>query len=509
MSGEEKKTETSPPEAIQQWIAETKRDGRPLVCFFVDRLLLNPDEYFRFIERRLRKDFSFMALVCGEGFDVNLPVKKFFIEDEGLASLFGIDVILLMNSGSRHPFPQDAAVASFCHSFGAYEHYDYTDYAYMMQFCDAFFVTSEHIFADRQAIESSHVNMIDPRFLQRTRTAYRYLPTGYPRIAAIRDRLAQAKVEPDALLYAPVGMYSNPGERRNRIFPCYGESVVAALLENFPDYQLLYRPYRGAWGVEPYEAIIRKFSGHPRFEVSRNVDRIPDFARAVTCITEHSNIGEVFALATLRPEVARTFDTPYATPRLTRTGVGQSPAGDIVPAVRMALDQPAAFWRTHLSASFGKYIIHPDETVDRIRQCLLALAGRVPFPPHVAIPRQAGLPVWSQQHYLHQALKGRKINIRLLSDWMRVFPDDAVPVALRLLAGMQGDDQLTIMGDGWLTDDILRLLHEVGGFCCQKDTPYAHVPADTPLRLIQYGVEQAVKEGKTVYADLLRHLRLS
>ena len=494
--------------AIQRWIAETKKDGRPLVCFFVDRLLLNPDEYFRFIERKLRNDFSFMALMCGSDVDVNLPVKKFHIDDEDIASISDIDVILIMNWGSRHEFPKTSSVASFCHSFGAYDKYDYSGYVNLMKYCDAFFVTSEHIFTDREAIENCHINMVDPRFLQRTKN-YRYFPTGYPRIAAIRDRLRTSRTELDTLLYAPVGLYSNPGERRNNIFPCYGESVVASLLENFPDYRLLFRPYMGAWGVEPYEAVIRKFSGHPRFAVSRNVDRTPDFARAVTCITEHSNIGEVFAFATSRPEIARTFDTPYAAPRLTRTGVAQSPAGDIVPAVRMVLDKPAGFWRKHIAESFGSYIIHPDETVERIRQCLLALAGRAPFPPCVEIPRNPQLPPWNQAYYLHQTLRDSKINVRLLRDWMSVFPDDIVPVALRLVAGMQGDDQLTIMGDGWVTEEILRLLREKGGFCCQKDSAYAHVPADTPLRLLEYGTAQAEAEGKTMYADLLRNLQLS
>ena len=78
-----------------------------------------------------------------------------------------------------------------------------------------------------------------------------------------------------------------------------------------------------------------------------------------------------------------------------------------------------------------------------------------------------------------------------------------------LLAGMRGDDQLTIMGDGWVTEDILRLLREKGGFCCQQDSVYAHVPADTPLRLLEYGAAQAELKGKAVYAELLSNLQLS
>ena len=496
-------------EHIQQWIASCKCDGKPLICFFVDQNLLNPDEYFRYIARSLRDDFSFMTLICGTEVQANIPGKTFHIEENDISELSGIDVILLMNWGSRHEFPKTSSVASFCHSFGAYEHYDYSGYVNLLKYCDAFFVTSEHIFADSEAIKNCHVNMIDPRFLHRSGTHFHYLPTGCPRVAAVWDRLKNGNAELDTLLYAPVGVYSNPGERRNQAFAFYGEQVVDSLLQEFPDYRILYRPCIAEWGVEAYEAIVRKFSGHPRFAVSRNTDHTPDFARAAVCITEYSNIGEVFALSTLRPEIARTFFAPHVEPKLIRTGLAQSPAGDITLAVRRALDMPKGFWREHIAKNYEGYVIHPAETVGRIRQCLLALAGRAQFPPCVEIPRNPQLPPWDQAYYLRQAFQDSKINVRLLCDWMSVFPDDAVPVALRLLAGMRGDDQLTIMGDGWVTEDILRLLREKGGFCCQQDSVYAHVPADTPLRLLKYGAARAEAEGKAVYAELLRNLQLS
>lgn len=497
-------------DTVLKWIDTNKQQGKILVCFFVDRIDKNPDEYFRYIARELGdSEFTFMTLLSGNEARANISGQQFRLRKEDIALLEGIDIIMLMNwATAGHKFPDEARVVSFCHSFGAYEHYNYVGYVGVQRNCDAFFTTSDAICSDAQDIISAHKGMCDPRFLLR-RGSFRYMATGCPRIAALWDKLQKTTVDLDTLLYAPVGDYDNPGERRNAAFALYGEQLVADLLESFPAYRLLYRPCFSTWGHEPYEAIIRKFSGHPRFVVSRNTDHAPDFTRAAVCITEYSNIGEVFAFATLRPEIRRTFDTPYAVPQVMRTGLAQSPAGDIVSAVRTALDKPTGFWRKHIAESFGSYIIHPDETVGRIRQCLLALAGRAQFPPCVEIPRNSLLPAWSQAYYLHQTLRDSKINVRLLRDWMSVFPDDAVPVALRLLAGMRGDDQLTIMGDGWVTEDILQLLREKGGFFCQQDTPYAHVPVDTPASLLRYGYELALKEEKHDYVELLRNLRLS
>lgn len=418
----------------QAWIDEHS-PRQPVLCFcihWVDRI---PDEYFREIYRHIEKDFALCTLSTLEPEKFSMPGPIFQVSRQELKDLRGVRIFVCTDQ-YENDFPDEAFVAAFPHSFLGYDTpLAFPGWQRRMYAQDAYFTTTPQTLRDAALIRQELEGSCNPAHVKRKRPFYYFCPVGCPRIATVQAHLSEMDCEQDSILYAPTGYWANPNDPRNRMIGDFAPPMIDALLQDFPQYRICFRPCVTSWEHPDVKKLISLFEGHPRFAVSRDFDHLPEFARAVTLITEYSNIGEVFALSALRPEIRCTLEAPRKRLAVTPTGVSVSVFDNISQAVKIALDMPKQRWEHHIThACYGQYIYDPAQTMPRIRQVLLAVArGEAPREA-VAVRRvEEGKTVWSRGDFMRHILSPERIEYKCARDFWRTYPDEPAALAVYLL----------------------------------------------------------------------------
>lgn len=139
---------------------------------------------------------------------------------------------------------------------------------------------------------------------------FHIIPVGYPGLAVLAERLRTTRSVPDAIVYAPVGRSAYPDSGGNRLRR-YGVRTVRTLLSSFPDYRVIFRPYKLDLDSPEVREICAAFAGEPRFLLDTARERHFSFARGALLVTDLSHIAWSFAFSTLRPAI---YFQPWALP---------------------------------------------------------------------------------------------------------------------------------------------------------------------------------------------------
>lgn len=134
----------------------------------------------------------------------------------------------------------------------------------------------------------------------RRRGNFHIIPVGYPGLAVLAEQLRAHKSEPDSIVYAPVERASYPDYGGNRL-QRYGVRTVRTLLNSFPDYRVIFRPYKLDLDSPEVGEICAAFTDEPRFLLDTSPERDFSFARGALLVTDLSHIAWTFAFSTLRP----------------------------------------------------------------------------------------------------------------------------------------------------------------------------------------------------------------
>lgn len=291
----------------QAWIND-RSPRQPVLCFCIhwkDRI---PDEYFREIYRHIEKDFALCTLSTLEPESFSMPGPIFRVDRQEIRELRGVRIFVCTDQ-YENDFPDEAFVAAFPHSFLGYDTpVAFPGWQRRMYAQDAYFTTTPQTLRDAALIRQELEGSCNPAHVRRKRPFYQFFPVGCPRIATVQAHLHDRDCEQDSILYAPTGYWANASDPRNRMIGEFAPPMIDALLQEFPQYRICFRPCVTSWQHPDVLKLISLFEGHPRFAVSRDFDHLPEFARAATLVTEYSNIGEVFALSALRPEVRCTLE---------------------------------------------------------------------------------------------------------------------------------------------------------------------------------------------------------
>jgi hypothetical protein len=128
------------------------------------------------------------------------------------------------------------------------------------------------------------------------------IPGGYIKLDRNLRYFENHKVPTDSIIYAPTVCGD---EFENYVsLPKYGEQIVGALLDNFPDYRIIFRPHPHTLDTEYVANIEKRFRDNERFVLDSDASFYMDnYCRSAVMVTDMSGTAFTYAFTTLRPVV--------------------------------------------------------------------------------------------------------------------------------------------------------------------------------------------------------------
>lgn len=485
----------------QAWI-DGQSPRRPVLCFCIHWTDRIPDEYFREIYRHIENDFALCTLSTLEPDTFTMPGPIFQVSLQELKDLRGVRIFVCTDQ-YENDFPDAAFVAAFPHSFLGYNAPQaFPGWQRRMYAQDAYFTTTPQTLKDAALLHEKLEGSCNPARVKRKRPFYQFFPVGCPRIATVQAHLRDRPCEQDTILYAPTGYWANPSDPRNRMIGDFAPAMIDALLRDFPAYRICFRPCVTSWDHPDVRKLISLFEGHPRFAVSRDFDHLPEFARAATLVTEYSNIGEVFALAALRPEVRCTLEAPRKRLSIFPTGVQVSVFDNVSRAVKIALDMPGERWERHIRACYGQYIYDPAQTMPRIRQALLAVARGESPRESVAVRRVEGnKAAWDKKDFLYRILRQGTPEFTCALEFWSSYPEEPAALAAYLLAMHATFPPYSIGAE--VSGERLRRMERLLGQTLPPEMTFGEISTEMLTSLLLRSLRAARQANDVPFANIL------
>jgi hypothetical protein len=129
------------------------------------------------------------------------------------------------------------------------------------------------------------------------------IPCGYPRLDRNIDYFRQHNKVEKTIIFATTAV-----EGKDMVdlivFPNHADKIIDAIMENFPEYNLIFRPHPLTTHKEVVQKIATKYYGNPRFTYDNNASSyIENYSKSALMITDMSGTAYTYALTTLRPVV--------------------------------------------------------------------------------------------------------------------------------------------------------------------------------------------------------------
>lgn len=128
------------------------------------------------------------------------------------------------------------------------------------------------------------------------------LKAGYIKLDQNLSRLKAIGTSKKALIYAPTctGLVFDDLISLSQ----HGEDIINAMLENFPEYDIIFRPHPLSKSTGEIKNIIQRFLGNPRFIYDDNASQYMDsYAKSVLMVSDMSGTAFTYAFTTLRSVV--------------------------------------------------------------------------------------------------------------------------------------------------------------------------------------------------------------
>ena len=205
------------------------------------------------------------------------------------------------------------------------------------------------------------------------------VPAGYPKIEYLADEIPVDSPRRN-LIFCPTATTV----AHSRVCT-HGIAILRALVENFPDHRVIFRPYPKS--NEPdFAALLEAFRDEPRFIHDRTLSGLDYFREAAVAVTDRSSAAVSFSMATGRPSVffqdGETAQTAVDDP----IGYRVSSVGQLVASVRHAIGHSHE-WRTRILRERGQYLYRPGGASDYLAQKIPVFASGGTDADWLSIPR--------------------------------------------------------------------------------------------------------------------------
>ena len=290
------------------------------------------------------------------------------------------------------------------------------------------------------------------------------IPAGYLKLDMYIKACEQVR-EPDALLFAPTRMIADVLCKDFQLR--YGAEILDALLTEFPDQNVIYRPYPSDRDSPEVKEIVERFKDNARFELDRSAQIGRTYARSMVLIGDMSHASFSFCFSRLAPFVACSFDTE-AKLRMDRCGYYAHDIAELIMDIRDLANRRAQ-WSSIIEKFRGEVISHAGHTAVYLAENVQYVLSGERRPDWAYIPKlsQPGS-AWQVQDYLNSAqswarLGASRFTLPLAILGLNVALDKFSDIALihalkaRLLIDAESTDDAHI-GRHDKTDDPMRAM---------------------------------------------------
>jgi hypothetical protein len=254
-------------------------------------------------------------LIIAEDGKIDTETKKqikhrVYTVDRGLVSRLNfVDVFLTIDWNPLvYDFPDSSKVVAFTHFFSTESFADQLTTCcgiYGGDFTDFHFISAPKGNDEVSKLHNRAQALCSESFpagLRRKRSCV--IPGGYPKldtyIATCRNR---AETDSDkTLLFAVTGLVNE-----DKTLPVYGKKIIKILLENFPDYWVVFRPTPIDREHIVVQELVDCFSSNARFKVDLGGDLSHTYATSSLMICDRTNARTTYAYSTLRPYLQCCF----------------------------------------------------------------------------------------------------------------------------------------------------------------------------------------------------------
>lgn len=290
---------------LQEWLSQVPA-SRLVVAIYVRIFATSQDQWLNALAGRLkRRGFLTVGIVdptACQHVDLSEADVTAIVPAKDIATLGRINVFVISDHDGGVKYPDTAKVLACCHAFTAYSGNDCLSKLEMPVYVDGWLSSFPFSDGTRQKTADLWTGFHRPDLCRRKSEKFYLIPSGYPRMGLLTEKLTQTQVKPDSIVYAPVGISSYPDRGDERIKE-HGAKIIQTVLDNFPDKNLIFRPYRNDLENETVKKICSLFATEKRFILDANNDKVFSFSHGEVLITDYSHISISFAFCTLRPSV--------------------------------------------------------------------------------------------------------------------------------------------------------------------------------------------------------------
>jgi len=319
---------------------------------------------------------TFLLVMKGHEHEMGRELYEQFPKDiiysltpDEFAHLEGIDIFVASDQRSLI-YPERSKVVLFGHSIdlGTRTPEEVADTLVDWGvFADFYFVTYPE---SRQLNDSMLQGLRHPEgiFERNTCDDFHLIPGGYMNFDARLKRFASEQKTPDAIVYAPTALPLDVARVDSR-------PILTALLNNFPDYKIIYMVNHEDMRDPFVQQLSKDFSKYPNFIDHGFEPSMFALARAATVITDSSGVGSTFPLYSLRPSIHC---------RLAGESFSEGPFGyvlrgenNLLQAVKEALGEKAR-WHKNLEETRDSLLLRPGSSYEYLADNLPSLLKKVP-----------------------------------------------------------------------------------------------------------------------------------
>jgi len=277
--------------------------------------------------------FFIIGTICNDQYEQQ-PNVCYLSSKKSLDSLDFVDVFISVTLSDA--FPVKAKKIIFLHDIHDSPLGDIDKFLRLALKYHYFVVASEYIAARQRDVFSRAASKDHDVCL---------LKAGYIKLDRNISHFKEIGASNKALIYAPTITGLDFGDLVS--LPKYGEKIVEALLNNFPNYEVIFRPHPHSLRTEEVKNLVQRFTGQPRFIFDDNGSfYMGNYAKSALMVTDMSGTAYSYTFSTLRPvvffshdeaEVLRRFGSyPYFLDRSKVGGISEN-IEDMVEKIRLLL----------------------------------------------------------------------------------------------------------------------------------------------------------------------------